>query len=130
VVSFYGLTYKPDVEDLRESPALEIVRDLALDGSLKVLACEPYVRDLPPMLKDLPNVRLVGMEEARREADIVVFLVAHRQFRRIEANVFLNKVVVDTVGLLGTPQRRQEVISVNDRMAPAGNKMARKRVRA
>lgn len=132
VVSFYGLTYKPDIDDLRESPALEIVRDLALDGSLKIMVCDPYVRSLPPSLKDLPNVRLVGADEARREADIVVFLVGHRQFRRLESNGFLNKVVVDTIGLLGAPQRRQDVIPVGERAlsAVAGGKPARKRARA
>lgn len=132
VVSFYGLTYKPDVDDLRESPALEIVRDLALDGSLKVLACDPHVRNLPATLRDLPNVRLVGAEEARREADIVVFLVGHRQFHRLESNGFLNKVVVDTVGILGSPQRRQEVVTVGARITTATSRgsSGRKRMQA
>ncbi|NIX75700.1 UDP-N-acetyl-D-mannosamine dehydrogenase [Microvirga terricola] len=113
IVSCYGLTYKADVDDLRESPALEIVHDLARTTNLNILVCEPHVRKLPPALESLSNVRLVGPDEARREADIVVFLVGHQQFRRLEANAFLNKVVVDTIGLLGGSHQRQRVIASN-----------------
>ncbi|WP_084730998.1 UDP-N-acetyl-D-mannosamine dehydrogenase [Microvirga vignae] len=132
VVSCYGLTYKPDVDDLRESPALAIVEELARDENLEVLACDPHVRSLPPVLANLPNVRLAGTDEARREADIVVFLVGHQQFRHLEANTFLNKVVVDTIGLLGTAQRRQDVVPLHNRALSVVNGVqpARKRMRS
>jgi UDP-N-acetyl-D-mannosaminuronic acid dehydrogenase len=132
IVSCYGLTYKPDVDDLRESPALAIVRELACDENLEVLVCDPHVRSLPPVLANLPNVRLTGTDEARREADIVVFLVGHQQFRHLEANTFLNKVVVDTIGLLGTAQRRQDVVPLQSRALGVvnGSQLGRKRMRS
>ena len=100
VVACFGLTYKPDVEDLRESPAVTIVRALAETGDMELLVCDPWVRALPPELAEIGRVRLVDAETARREADVVAFLVAHSHFRRMETRLFLNKAVVDPVGLM------------------------------
>ncbi|MGG5812201.1 UDP-N-acetyl-D-mannosamine dehydrogenase [Falsiroseomonas sp. CW058] len=99
-VACYGVTYKPDVDDLRESPAVEIVQELAKAGDIEVLVCDPWVDALPPQVATLPKVRLVDAETARRQADIVAFLVGHRQFRRLDRKLFLNKIVVDAVGLM------------------------------
>lgn len=100
VVACYGVTYKPDVDDIRESPALEIVRALAADPDRQVLVCDPMLSELPKSLKDQANVRLVDHATAHREADIVAFLVGHRPFRRLDPNQFLNKVVIDAIGLI------------------------------
>lgn len=100
VIACFGLAYKPDVEDLRESPALEIARHLAdLDG-VKILVCEPMIRELPEQLRNHSNVSLVSIDEARETADIVAFLVGHKPFRQMHPNQFLNKIVVDAIGLL------------------------------
>jgi UDP-N-acetyl-D-mannosaminuronic acid dehydrogenase len=96
----FGITYKADVDDLRESPALEIVQRLAEAGEMEILVCDPWVKALPAALAALPGVRLVDAETARDGADIAAFLVAHRQFRRLDRSLFLNKVVVDVVGLM------------------------------
>ena len=58
------------------------------------------------MLASLPNVRHVSSDEARSAADIVAVLVGHRQFRRIEADSFLSKAVVDTTGMFATRKAR------------------------
>lgn len=100
VIACYGLTYKPDVDDVRESPALEIVEQLAADGARRVLVCDPMLKGLPAALKAFPNIRFVDHATAHREADIVAFLVGHRPFRRLDPNQFLNKVVVDAIGLI------------------------------
>ena len=100
VIACYGLTYKPDVDDLRESPAIEVVAEVAREAGVQVLVCDPWVQALPKQLADLPNVTMVDAETARRKADIVAFLMGHRQFRRLDKKLFLNKVVVDTVGLM------------------------------
>lgn len=100
VVACYGLAYKPDVDDLRESPSVEIVRLLAKEDGIRLLVVEPNVKELPQPLRDLRNVSLVDADKARQEADIVAFLVAHKPFRRMDKRVFLNKVVVDVVGLM------------------------------
>lgn len=104
VVACYGITYKPDVDDLRESPALEIVEALAKVNGLKLLVCEPTLKELPASLAGKKNVELVEPGRAQRESDIVVFLVGHRQFKRLDPNQFLNKVVVDTIGLISRPK--------------------------
>lgn len=100
VIACYGLTYKSDVDDLRESPSVEIVSELAASTEARILICEPMISALPDGLAGKSNVKLVGAEVARNEADIVVFLVAHRQFKRLDPKQFLNKIVVDTVGLI------------------------------
>jgi UDP-N-acetyl-D-mannosaminuronic acid dehydrogenase len=106
VVACYGVTYKPDVDDLRESPALEIVEALAAVRGLSVLVCDPTLSTLPPSLSRHDNVQLVDPGTAEREADIVVFLVGHRPFKRLDPNKFLNKVVVDAIGLVSRPKGR------------------------
>jgi UDP-N-acetyl-D-mannosaminuronic acid dehydrogenase len=100
VVACYGLTYKQDVDDLRESPAVEIAGAIARNDGVQVLVVEPNVKALPPILQEQPNIKLVDADTARQQADIVVFLVAHRQFKQMDKRVFLDKVVLDVVGLI------------------------------
>jgi UDP-N-acetyl-D-mannosaminuronic acid dehydrogenase len=99
-IACYGLSYKPDVDDLRESPAVEVVERVARDAGAEVLVVEPYLSELPARLASLPGLRLVEEAAAREAADIVVFLVAHRMFRRLEAALFAEKAVVDSAGVL------------------------------
>ncbi|GGD49722.1 UDP-N-acetyl-D-mannosamine dehydrogenase [Erythrobacter arachoides] len=101
-VACYGITYKPDVDDVRESPALEIVEAIADIEGAEVLVVEPNLDALPPALACRANVRHVTSDEAREAADIVTFLVGHRQFRRLEADSYLAKAVVDTTGMFST----------------------------
>ena len=98
VIACLGLTYKPNVDDLRESPALEITTHIAREGLGKVLAVEPHIRTLPPELTEFDNLRFCDMSEALAEADIAVLLVDHAEFRAIEAKELLNKIVIDTRG--------------------------------
>lgn len=78
-IGCFGLAYKPDVDDLRESPSVEIVAALARNGHA-VLVCEPFIteRELPARLR-MPNIALVEKERAH-SADILVFLTNHSQF--------------------------------------------------
>ena len=100
VVATLGITYKADVDDLRESPAIQIVREVAQHNLGRVLVVEPNVRILPDSLCGFNNVSLVDLQTAREEADIMAFLVAHRQFRQMDRKSMLNKAVVDAVGLM------------------------------
>lgn len=79
-VACYGLAFKPDIDDLRESPALEITKQLAEQG-LNILAIEPNIDELPIGLQGL--VQLVSVEDAN-VADIKVILVSHKQFKDLE----------------------------------------------
>lgn len=75
-VACYGLAFKPDIDDLRESPALEITKKLAEQG-LNIFAVEPNISELPQKLEGL--VKLVNLDDSY-SADIKVVLVGHRQF--------------------------------------------------
>src|SRR5690606_6242685 len=81
-VAALGLAFKPDIDDLRESPALAIVDQLAEQlPQGRILAVEPYVSELSGSLADRPNVTLTDLDEALAAADVVVLLVDHRQFK-------------------------------------------------
>jgi UDP-N-acetyl-D-mannosaminuronic acid dehydrogenase len=99
IVACLGLAYKPDVDDLRESPALEIAVELARDGAGRILVAEPNLRVLPPALAGLPNVELCDTLEAVRGADIVAILVAHSPFRKIPRDELMRRMVIDATGL-------------------------------
>jgi UDP-N-acetyl-D-mannosaminuronic acid dehydrogenase len=75
-IACMGLAFKPDIDDLRESPALYITQRLVAD-KLDILAVEPNI-------DSHPDLNLVGYKEAIAMADIVVFLVAHKEFLDIE----------------------------------------------
>ena len=99
VVACLGLTYKPDVDDLRESPAIAIVAQLARGGPERILVADPNLRALPHELAELPNIALCETIAAVRQADIVAILVAHSPFRRIPQEELLRRVVIDATGL-------------------------------
>jgi len=98
-IACLGLSYKPDIDDVRESPSVEIVRQLAASGGAAIDVVEPHLRELPAPLRDLPGVRLVAAEDAVREADVVVLLVGHRAFREIDRSRLAGKRIVDAIGL-------------------------------
>jgi UDP-N-acetyl-D-mannosaminuronic acid dehydrogenase len=93
-VACLGLAYKPDVEDVRESPAVAIVRALLAAG-LPVTVSDPFVTDVPD-----GAVRR-DAAEAIAAADVVAVLVPHTVFRALAPTLFAGKAVVDPVGLLG-----------------------------
>lgn len=76
-VALYGLTFKPDIDDVRESPAMKIARELSRSFSGKLLVVEPNIKDLPA---DIARARLVDLDRAT-EASVHVMLVDHREFK-------------------------------------------------
>jgi len=86
-VTVLGLSYKPDVDDMRESPAVEVVRHLAADGRLWVDVVEPHCESLPRELAGLPNVRLVSLERAAEAEGLVVVLTPHKAFAGLLARL-------------------------------------------
>jgi len=102
VIACFGATYKPDVDDIRESPALHIVEQLLRNSKFKVLVCDPMLNTLPAKIAGHPRLKLVDAETARSNADIVAFLVGHKKFRNLQPQKFLEKVVVDTIGLMSS----------------------------
>ena len=99
VIACLGLAFKPDIDDLRESPAVEIVHMLAKEKVGRLLVVEPHVEQLPPALAALPQVQLVSAEEALAQADVVALLVNHRAFYGITKAQLGDKRVIDTRGV-------------------------------
>ncbi len=96
-IAVLGLAYKPDVDDLRESPANEVVHGLQEEGA-QVLAWEPFK----------PNAQIRGinmadsLDSALKDADTIVLLVKHTEFIRYTPEEISKKtkarILVDTVG--------------------------------
>lgn len=84
-VACLGLAFKPNVDDVRESPAVRIVRKLAeANEGVDVLAVEPHIGKLPDGLR-LENVALTTLEDAMERADVLIALVRHDAFREVKA---------------------------------------------
>ena len=93
-----GLAFKPDIDDLRESPAVSITNKLSL-LNFQVLAVEPHIEALPNKIKG-SNIRLASMEEALADADIVCVLVKHTKFTQYAEAIKKIPYCIDATGLL------------------------------
>jgi UDP-N-acetyl-D-mannosaminuronic acid dehydrogenase len=98
VIACLGLTYKKDVDDLRESPALEIVRQLAEEEIGELLVVEPHISRLPPELADR-GLALHDFDQALERANLVLLLVDHMSFLQVDRDVLKDKFVIDTRGV-------------------------------
>jgi len=88
-IACLGLTYKPDIDDLRESPALYIVKTLIKEG-YNILPVEPNI-------EKIEGLKLYDIDKAIKESDIIVLLVGHKVFKDLED---LTKITLDFCGLL------------------------------
>jgi UDP-N-acetyl-D-mannosaminuronic acid dehydrogenase len=93
-IACFGLAFKADIDDLRESPALFITKSISDTHSGMVIAVEPNIKKLPNLLSE--NVELMQIEDALREADIIVVLVDHKEFKGIKPLVGK---LIDTKGI-------------------------------
>ena len=75
-IACLGLAFKPDIDDLRESPAVLVARDL-MQAEFDILAVEPNI-------KSHKDFEIINYEKAIDIADIVVFLVAHKEFKALK----------------------------------------------
>lgn len=78
-IAIYGLSFKPDIDDLRESPALQIASTLAKEHPGSVLVVEPNISELPAEQGE--SLTLVDVDAAAADADIHLLLVDHSSFR-------------------------------------------------
>ena len=92
VIGVLGLAYKQDIDDLRESPAVEIARLLQKEKVGDLLVCEPNV-------KSHSDFSLKPVDEVVHRADIIVLLVPHRSFKDIDRELLKPKVIIDTCGI-------------------------------
>lgn len=97
-IACLGLAFKPDIDDLRESPALKITEQLAEKYPNQILAVEPNVETLPAKLA-AKNIRHTKLDKALEEADVLVVLVDHKEFKAIQTTC-IGAVIVDTKGIM------------------------------
>ena len=88
-IACFGISYKPNVNDLRESPAMEIVERL----KKKI----PNILIIEPNLISHPKMKISSMNESVSKADLLVFLVSHKEFENLDIS---NKTTLDFCGVL------------------------------
>ena len=98
-IACLGLAFKPDIDDLRESPSLQITYDLAAAGKAQIFAVEPNIQTLPLKLQNMKNVSLMEYHEAINKADIVLLLVDHKEFKNLDKEMLKGKIIIDTRGI-------------------------------
>lgn len=107
-IACLGLSYKANIDDVRESPAVEVVLRLAREAHYRLLAVEPHIHTLPKALLSCKRVALFSLSDALQLADIVIFLVDHDIFKTIAPAQIKQKKIVDTRGVLATILSDQE----------------------
>lgn len=98
-IACLGLSFKADIDDLRESPSLGIAVKLAQEIDGEIYVVEPFISAMPPSLSKYSNVRFRDLDVAISEADIVVLLVNHQIFYKVDRNLLAKKTVIDTRGI-------------------------------
>ena len=93
IIACFGLSYKPNIDDLRESPSMMIAQNIANSHVGKVLCVEPNI----DFLKNSTNLKLVSFQEAENKADIAVLLVDHDEFKKNGAPKI--EKIIDTKGI-------------------------------
>lgn len=96
-IACFGLAFKANIDDLRESPALEIASTLAHWHSGTTLVVEPNIERLPVTLADC--AQLVTMEQALQQTDVLVLLVDHQQFKAITGSSINQRWLTDCKGV-------------------------------
>lgn len=97
-IAYLGISFKPDVDDIRQSPSLEIALELSNTREIKVWAVEPNLINLPDCFAD--TVELVELEQALALSDIVVISVGHKEFVSDLHKIKAHENIIDLVGLL------------------------------
>jgi len=93
VIGCLGLAFKADVDDLRESPSLNIVKRIQEEKLGKVIVCEPN-------LKAHDDFELSSLEDTILKSDVILLLVNHKEFNSLSALMLNEKLVIDTRGVI------------------------------
>lgn len=96
-IACFGLAFKPDIDDLRESPAVSISQQIVIAHPGQVVAVEPNIEELPSNL--VGELKLVSLQTAFDDADVIVLLVDHKEFKRVPASTLASRKIVDTRGI-------------------------------
>ena len=98
-IACFGLAFKADIDDLRGSPALQIVEQLAHEQTGELLIVEPHISVLPESLADRTTTSLTDADTALAQADIILGLVDHDGFKQIDQDLLKEKIVIDLRGM-------------------------------
>ena len=97
-IACLGLTFKPDVADLRESPALEIAKKISEMGFKNQYLVDPNIKIMPEyFLKKTSS--LVDIDYALKTSEIILLLVHHKEFKKVDLELVSSKQVIDTRGI-------------------------------
>jgi UDP-N-acetyl-D-mannosaminuronic acid dehydrogenase len=80
VVSIFGLSYKGNIDDIRESPAIDIYEKLRADGHINLKVFDPHVQ------QDQTEIPLLTFEEAVAESNLILILTDHNEFKSLDFN--------------------------------------------
>jgi UDP-N-acetyl-D-mannosaminuronic acid dehydrogenase len=83
-VALLGLAFKPNIDDLRESPAVEIAQMMGNNPNIDLFLVEPNIQELPKKIKE---GQLVDLEFALEESDVEIMLVKHNEFNGLSNNI-------------------------------------------
>jgi len=97
-IACLGIAFKPNIDDLRESPALNIARKIGALGFKSIFLVEPNIDHLPSGF-NIDNSELAGLERAINGAEIVILLVDHASFISMDLSLLSGKQVIDTRGI-------------------------------
>ena len=97
-IACLGLAFKPDIDDLRESPALSIAQKIGAISFSSIFLVEPNIDRMPSGFNS-DNTELIGLERAIKSADIIVLLVDHTSFKSMDLSLLSGKQVIDTRGI-------------------------------
>jgi UDP-N-acetyl-D-mannosaminuronic acid dehydrogenase len=97
-IACLGLAFKPDIDDLRESPALSIAQKIGSISFSSIFLVEPNIDHIPNGF-DSDNTELIVLERAVKSADIIVLLVDHASFKSMDLSLLSGKQVIDTRGI-------------------------------
>lgn len=100
-VLLLGVTYKANVDDMRESPALFIAQQLTKRTDINAIVNDPYIPKAT--MRTLFGDRAVSKDEGVAQADIIVYLVGHTQYKALDATQVAHKILLDFCGITHTP---------------------------
>lgn len=97
-IACFGLSFKPDIDDLRESPALSIAIEIESMGFQNLFLVEPNIPEKPNSF-ELDSTQLKSIDAALSESAIILILVDHREFIEIDYAKYKDVIIIDTKGI-------------------------------